>query len=144
MDHHAKVEGLTAQAVADAHRRDLETQGEYGVNYLKYWFDEKSGQVWCLVGAPDAQAAATVHREAHGLVAEDLAIGPRAVDAHLFGAVRCFGGVAQRHSWWERHHPHHGREAIDWIHHGSNWTARSGGGRICPSARMDAWLSSSP
>jgi Nickel responsive protein SCO4226-like len=72
MDHHAKVEGLTAQAVAEAHRRDLETQGEYGVNYLKYWFDEKSGQVWCLVEAPDAQAAATVHREAHGLVAEDL------------------------------------------------------------------------
>ena len=72
MDHHAKVEGLTAQAVVDAHSKDLETQGQYGVNYLKYWFDEGSGQVWCLVEAPDADTAMTVHREAHGLVADDL------------------------------------------------------------------------
>ena len=57
MDHHKKVEGLTAQAVADAHRRDLETQGDYGVNYVKYWFDEGTGQVWCLVDAPDAETA---------------------------------------------------------------------------------------
>jgi hypothetical protein len=72
MDHHAKVEGLTAQAVADAHRKDLETQGEYGVNYIRYWFDEGSGQVWCLVEAPDADSATRVHQEAHGLVADDL------------------------------------------------------------------------
>ena len=72
MDHHAKVEGLTAQAVADAHRKDLETQGEYGVNYIKYWFDEGTGQVWCLVEAPDAEMASKVHQEAHGLVADDL------------------------------------------------------------------------
>jgi hypothetical protein len=72
MDHHEKVEGLTAQAVAEAHRKDLETQGEYGVNYLKYWFDEGTGQVWCLVDAPDAAAAAKVHQEAHGLLADDL------------------------------------------------------------------------
>lgn len=72
MDHHAKVEGLTAQAVGEAHRKDLETQGQYGVNYIKYWFDEDSGQVWCLVEAPDADSAMTVHREAHGLLADDL------------------------------------------------------------------------
>jgi hypothetical protein len=28
MDHHRKVEGLTAQAVAEAHRKDLETQSQ--------------------------------------------------------------------------------------------------------------------
>jgi Protein of unknown function (DUF4242) len=72
MDHHNKVEGLTAQAVADAHRRDLETQGQYGVNYIKYWFDEGSGQVWCLVEAPDPDSAKAVHKEAHGLVADDI------------------------------------------------------------------------
>jgi hypothetical protein len=72
MDVHHKVEGLTAEAVAGAHKKDLEVQGQYGVNYLKYWFDEGSGKVFCLVDAPDKEAAERVHREAHGLVADDL------------------------------------------------------------------------
>ena len=72
MDVHHKVEGLSADAVAGAHRADLEKQGQYGVNYLRYWFDEGSGKVFCLVEAPDAEAAATVHREAHGLVADEI------------------------------------------------------------------------
>jgi Protein of unknown function (DUF4242) len=72
MDVHNKVEGLTAEAVAGAHQRDLEVQGKYGVQYQRYWFDEGSGKVFCLVEAPDAEAAATVHREAHGLVADEI------------------------------------------------------------------------
>ena len=72
MDVHHKVEGLTAEAVAGAHKADLETQDKYGVNYQRYWFDEASGKVFCLVEAPDAEAAAAVHREAHGLVADEL------------------------------------------------------------------------
>jgi hypothetical protein len=72
MDVHHKVEGLTAEAVAGAHKADLETQGKYGVNYRQYWFDEASGKVFCLVDAPDAETAAKVHREAHGLEADEL------------------------------------------------------------------------
>jgi hypothetical protein len=72
MDHHHKVDGLTADAVAGAHQRDLEVQAKHGVNYLKYWFDEGSGAVFCLVEAPNKEAAAAVHREAHGLLAEDI------------------------------------------------------------------------
>ena len=72
MDHHHRVEGLTAEAVAGAHLRDLEVQAKHGVNYLKYWFDEASGAVFCLVEAPSKAAAAAVHREAHGLVADEL------------------------------------------------------------------------
>ncbi len=72
MDVHHKVEGLTAEAVAGAHQKDLETQGRYGVDYLKYWFDEDSGKVFCLVDAPDADTATRVHREAHGLDADEL------------------------------------------------------------------------
>ncbi|HEX3621972.1 MAG TPA: DUF4242 domain-containing protein [Acidimicrobiales bacterium] len=72
MDVHQKVEGLTADAVAGAHQRDLEVQSKHGVNYLKYWFDEGSGKVFCLVEAPSAEAAADVHREAHGLLADDI------------------------------------------------------------------------
>jgi len=72
MDVHHKVEGLTAEAVAGAHKADLETQGKYGVNYKQYWFDETSGKVFCLVEAPDAETATKVHREAHGLEADEL------------------------------------------------------------------------
>lgn len=72
MDTHRGVDGLTAQAVADAHKADLDTQEKYGVNYRQYWFNEEDGTVFCLVDAPDAEAAATVHREAHGLVADDI------------------------------------------------------------------------
>ncbi|HXA42984.1 MAG TPA: DUF4242 domain-containing protein [Candidatus Solibacter sp.] len=72
MDHHHKVDGLTADAVAGAHKADLETQEKYGVNYLKYWFDEGTGAVFCLVEAPNKEAAMAVHKEAHGLVADDI------------------------------------------------------------------------
>ena len=72
MDVHNHVEGLTAEAVDGAHQRDLEVQSKYGVDYRQYWFDEASGKVFCLVEAPDAEAAARVHREAHGLVADEI------------------------------------------------------------------------
>ena len=72
MDVHEKVEGLTADAVAGAHKRDLEVQDLHGVKYLKYWFNEGTGQVWCLVHAPNEEAAHAVHREAHGLLADEL------------------------------------------------------------------------
>lgn len=72
MDVHDHVDGLTAEAVAGAHKRDLEVQEKFGVNYLQYWFDEGTGQVFCLVDAPDAKAAEAVHREAHGLVADHI------------------------------------------------------------------------
>lgn len=72
MDVHHHVEGLTADAVAGAHQRDLEVQGKHGVNYLKYWFDDEAGKVFCLVDAPTREAAEAVHREAHGLVADEI------------------------------------------------------------------------
>jgi hypothetical protein len=72
MDVHSNVEGLTAEAVAGAHQKDLETQAQHSVNYLKYWFNEQEGRIYCLVDAPSKEAAETVHREAHGLVADDI------------------------------------------------------------------------
>ena len=72
MDVHRKVPGLTAEAVARAHAADVETQGRYGVKYLRYWFNEALGSVYCLIEAPDADAAVTVHQEAHGLVADEI------------------------------------------------------------------------
>jgi hypothetical protein len=72
MDEHRNVDGLTAEAIASAHQKDLETQGKYGVVYHRYWFDEGSGKVFCLVEAPSREAAEAVHREAHGLVADEI------------------------------------------------------------------------
>jgi hypothetical protein len=72
MDHHKKVEGLTAEAVAGAHAEDLKIQASHGVDYKQYWFNEENGEVYCLVEAPSAEAAERVHREAHGLVADRI------------------------------------------------------------------------
>ena len=72
MDHHKGVEGLTAEAVAEAHKKDLETQDEYGVKYHRYWYNEETGEVFCLAEAPNKEAAEAVHREAHGLVADEI------------------------------------------------------------------------
>ena len=72
MDVHHHVEGLTAAALAEAHEKDLEIQGKHGGEYQRYWFDEGTGKVFCLVEAPSKEAAEAVHREAHGLVANEI------------------------------------------------------------------------
>jgi hypothetical protein len=72
MDVHHKVDGLTADGVRHAHEADTQTQDKYGVDYQQYWFDERQGKVFCLVSAPSAEAAARVHREAHGLEADEI------------------------------------------------------------------------
>lgn len=72
MDVHTIEGGVSAADVAGAHQKDLETQGQYGVNYLRYWVDETAGKIFCLVEAEDAESANTVHREAHGLVADEI------------------------------------------------------------------------
>ncbi len=71
MDVH-NLPGVKAEDVAQAHQKDLDEQGKHGENYLKYWVDEENGKVFCLVEAPNAEAANTVHRHAHGLVADEI------------------------------------------------------------------------
>jgi hypothetical protein len=70
MDTHEHVPGLTAAAVADAHAADVRVGPKYDVKYLRYWFDEATGKVFCLVEAPSPEIAAQVHAEAHGLLAD--------------------------------------------------------------------------
>jgi uncharacterized protein DUF4242 len=72
MDVHNIEGGVSAADAAGAHEADLATQGEYGVSYLRYWVDEEAGKIFCLVDAPDAETANTVHRQAHGLVADEI------------------------------------------------------------------------
>jgi hypothetical protein len=72
MDVHTIDGGVTLDAVADAHAADLKVQDAHDVRYLRYWVSEDEGKVFCLVEAPDPEAANTVHREAHGLVADEV------------------------------------------------------------------------
>jgi hypothetical protein len=72
MDLHEIAGGVAMDDVAKAHLADLETQDAHDVRYLRYWVDEQAGRVSCLVEAPSAEAAAEVHRQAHGLVAEHI------------------------------------------------------------------------
>jgi hypothetical protein len=70
LDTHNFIPGLTAEGLAQAHARDVEVGEKYGVKYLKYWFDEATGKVYCLAEAPDPESCEVVHREAHGLLAD--------------------------------------------------------------------------
>jgi Protein of unknown function (DUF4242) len=72
MDIHHMDGPVTVADVAKAHEADLRTQSDYDVQYLRYWIDENHGKIFCLVDAPDAEAAATVHRKAHGLAADEI------------------------------------------------------------------------
>ena len=72
MDVHTLDGGVAVADVAKAHMADLQTQSRYDVQYLRYWVDEGAGKIFCLVDAPTSEAANTVHREAHGLVADEI------------------------------------------------------------------------
>jgi hypothetical protein len=55
MDVHNMDGGVSCDAVRDAHAKDVAIQGDHG-----------------LVEAPDAETATRVHREAHGLEADEI------------------------------------------------------------------------
>jgi hypothetical protein len=72
MDTHRLDGGVAVEDVAKAHMADLQTQGKHDVSYLRYWVAEPEGVIYCLVEAPSAEAAVQVHKEAHGLLADDI------------------------------------------------------------------------
>lgn len=71
MDIH-NVPGATAEDLRKAHDADMNIQHKHGVVCLKYWLNEEAGKAFCLFEAPSADAANSVHREAHGLLAEKI------------------------------------------------------------------------
>lgn len=80
------LKDVTAEDVAKAHAADMEKQGAHGVEYLKYWVNERCGKVFCLVDAPSPELASQVHREAHGLVAgRIIEVQPDLADAMIGG-----------------------------------------------------------
>ena len=98
MDIH-EVRGASAEDVAKAHAADVGVQGRHGVEYHKYWFNERAGKIFCLCSAPSPEAAASVHREAHGLVAERIIeVAPEVAEGFLGGCeVNGAGAVLVAH-----------------------------------------------
>jgi class 3 adenylate cyclase len=94
------VTGATPEAIAEAHSADVACQEKYGVNYVKYWFNESRAKVFCLCTAPDAETANRVHKEAHGLVAERIIeVDPDLADSFLGGGpVSSTGAVVLPHN----------------------------------------------
>ncbi len=85
MDIH-EIHGASAEDVGKAHAADVATQQKYGVEYLTYWFNESRGKIFCLIDAPNPEAAASVHREAHGLAAEKIIeVEPEVAEGFLGG-----------------------------------------------------------
>ncbi|MDF2460355.1 MAG: cyclase [Nitrospira sp.] len=83
MDRHDD-KGVTATELAEAHRKDVEIQDQYGVKFLTYWFDERRGTTFCLVDAPDKEAVQCVHWQAHGHIpGEIVEVALSAVEAFL-------------------------------------------------------------
>jgi len=70
--HHLGAGKVTAKDVAAAHQKDLAVEKKYGVNIIKYWLDEKNGDVYCLASAPDSESLRATHAEAHGLVPDAI------------------------------------------------------------------------
>ncbi len=71
MDVHRNLQARPEDVVM-AHSMDLQVQSRYGVHYTRYWHNQENGCVYCLVEAPSIVDAIMVHKEAHGLVAEQL------------------------------------------------------------------------
>jgi class 3 adenylate cyclase len=95
MDIHNLPEGATPEDIAKAHAKDMEIQRKHGVEYTKYWFNEKAGKVFCLCHAPNAEAAEQVHREAHGLLPDKIIeIQPELAEGFLGGVETNVAGAA--------------------------------------------------
>ena len=70
--HHLGAGKVTAGDVAAAHQKDLAVEKKYGVNFINYWVNEKDGVVVCFSQAPDPNAIVQTHKEANGLVPDEI------------------------------------------------------------------------
>ena len=71
MDRHS-IPGATVEDAAANHARDLTVSAKHGVRFLSYWVDAANDGVFCLVDAPDPEKLEAVHKEAHGLIPNEI------------------------------------------------------------------------
>ncbi|MBL7698536.1 MAG: DUF4242 domain-containing protein [Chitinophagaceae bacterium] len=93
--HHMGAGKVHAADVAGAHQKDLAVQGKYGVNFMKYWVDEKAGNIYCLASAFDSTAIRRAHNEAHGLLPDHIHIVSPGEEAAAKGGKRLFLDIHQ-------------------------------------------------
>lgn len=146
MDVHNLEPGkVTFAAVADAHQKDLATQGKYDVSFIKYWVDEAQGKVYCLAEAADSASVYNTHKEAHGLVPDMVSLvsdGPEAkienpnslfLDIHYLGAGKVTAAdVAKAH---EKDLAEEGKHGVSFINY---WVNEPLGTVMCLSESKDA------
>lgn len=83
MDVHI-VPGVRAKDVAEAHRKDMFHQGEYGCKCMTYWIDEQRENIFCLIDAPSKEAVEELHGKAHGLIPNKIIeVSPDLVSSFL-------------------------------------------------------------
>ena len=81
--HHLGAGKVTAADVAGAHQKDLAAEKKYGVQFIKYWVDEKEGDVYCLSAAPDTASIRKTHADAHGLLPDQIYLVKAGKDAPI-------------------------------------------------------------
>jgi hypothetical protein len=143
--HHLGAGKVTAEAVADAHAKDLATQGKYGAHFLKYWVDEAAGNVYCLSSSPDTASIRKTHQDAHGLLPAEIfevSDGPEAavngnndffLDIHEFGPGKVAAkDVADAH---QKDLATQGKYGVNFINY---WVDESQGHVFCLSQAPDS------
>ena len=86
MDRH-DIRGSTAKDVAQAHDSDLEIQDRHFCKALTYWYDEERGTAFCLIEAPSESAVREMHREAHGLIPNQIIEVDGSMVAQFLGRI---------------------------------------------------------
>ena len=92
MDVH-ELDAVTAEAVAEAHAKDLAVQDEFGVNFVRYWVDESNAKVYCLAEADDSGSISAAHEKAHGLVPQNVYEVSDGVEEAATGRAKLFMDV---------------------------------------------------
>lgn len=88
--HHIGQGKITYADVAGAHAKDLATEGQYGVDFIKFWVDTTRGNVYCLVSADDTKSILKTHAKAHGLMPEHVYLVTPGTEAAAAGGKNLY------------------------------------------------------
>jgi len=72
MDVHPDLGDATPEDIAEAHKRDLALQEQFGVQFLSYWVNVPDAKAFCLAQSPDTDSLIACHKAAHGLIPHEL------------------------------------------------------------------------
>jgi len=131
--------------VAEAHRKDLATQGKYGVDFVKYWVDESKGLVYCLSTAQDSASIIKTHAEAHGLLPSHIYLVTDGDAASLKGSNNLFldihylgAGKVTAHDVAEAHLKDLAKQGAHHVNFINYWVNEKEGVVMCLSQAKDS------